>query len=461
MANGINSPDFSGRGMAYESEGWILDWNNDISEMDTYADFGLLVSNHSYGLMGSNLPVWFFGAYVSDAREVDVVCFNRPKYLPVYAAGNDRNSFSTLNPTKAGNDLLNGDKVSKNSLVVGAVNEVPNYIDPSSVVISGFSSFGPTDDFRIKPDIVAKGVNVFSTTSSSDTSYGSLSGTSMAAPGVTGSLLLVQQHVGAPYLNSATLKGLAIHTADEAGPTDGPDHMYGWGLLNAFEMIQALDFDGTESIVEERTLSNNQSYILNVLALGTEPLKVSISWTDRPGNVASNNVTDSQTPRLVNDLDVVVVKDGVDNSPWRLIKDWNNIVAEKGNNNVDPIERVDIDNPSGIYQIRVTHKGTLVGGTQNYSLIVTGVDADAPLSTSDLTFGQFTHWVDNNLKTLNFQSDNTKIEHIEIFDINGRAVMYNTVNDASMIDVSGLSKGIYIVKFVNNTGEILTKKVII
>jgi hypothetical protein len=460
MSNGVNSPSFSGRGMAYESDGWILDWNNDISEMETYADFGLLISNHSYGLIASNLPLWFFGAYVNDSREVDAVCFNRPKYLPVYAAGNDRSSFSTLNPLKAGNDLLTGDKVSKNSLVVGAVSNVAEYIDPSSVMISGFSSYGPTDDFRIKPDIVAKGVNVFSTTSSDDTSYGSQSGTSMAAPGVTGSLLLVQQHFGDPYLNASTLKGLAIHTADEAGPAEGPDHMYGWGLLNTYKMVQTLDLDGTEAIVEERTLTNNNSYIFNVLALGTEPLKVSISWTDRPGNVASS-VVDSQTARLVNDLDVVVVKDGVDYSPWRLNKDWNNIVAEKGNNNVDPIERVDIDEPNGIYQIRVTHKGTLVGGAQNYSLIVTGVDADAPLSSTDFAFGEFIYWIDNNQKTLNFQSENSKIENIEIFDLNGRSVLYNSVNDANMINVSDLSKGVYIVKFVNTNGEILTKKVII
>ena len=461
MASGVNSPNFSGRGLAYESEGWIFDWNNDISEMDTYASFGILVSNHSYGLIGSNLPVWFFGAYVSDAREVDVVCFNNNKYLPIFAAGNDRTNFGTLNPTKAGNDLLSGDKVSKNSLVVGSVSNVANYNGPSNVNIAGSSSYGPTDDFRIKPDIVAQGVSVLSTTSNSDTSYGALSGTSMASPAVTASLLLVQQHVGFPFLNSSTLKGLALHNADEAGPAEGPDHMFGWGLLNTYKMVQTLDLDGTESIVEEKTLANNDSYILNVLALGTEPVKVSISWTDRPGAQAANNVNDSQTPRLVNDLDLVVVKDGVDYFPWRLTKDWSNIGAEKGNNNVDPFERVDIDSPSGIYQIRVTHKGSLVGGSQNYSLVVTGVDADAPLSSSDLTFGQFTYWVDNNLKTLNFQSVNTKIENIEIYDINGRSVLYTSVNDSTMINVSSLSNGVYIVKFTNNKGEILTKKVII
>ncbi len=59
----------------------------------------------------------------------------------------------------------------------------------------------------------------------------------MASPGVTASLLLVQQYNGSVnsgnYLNASTLKGLALHTADEAGPTDGPDHMFGWGLLNS------------------------------------------------------------------------------------------------------------------------------------------------------------------------------------------------------------------------------------
>lgn len=59
--------------------------------------------------------------------------------------------------------------------------------------MSSFSSWGPTDDGRIKPDIVADGVSVFSTTATHDSSYGYKSGTSMATPNAAGSLLLLQE----------------------------------------------------------------------------------------------------------------------------------------------------------------------------------------------------------------------------------------------------------------------------
>ncbi len=121
-------------------------------------------------------------------------------------------------------------------ITVGAVNKVPSYSGPESVQMSGFSSWGPTDDGRIKPDLVAAGVNLFSLSAANDSSYTTLSGTSMASPNVTGSLLLLQElyknlHSG-NFMRSSTLKALAIHTAKETGIYPGPDYSYGWGLLD-------------------------------------------------------------------------------------------------------------------------------------------------------------------------------------------------------------------------------------
>lgn len=462
LSSGVNSNNFNGRGIAYESEGWIFDWSNDIDEMNQYASFGLLISNHSYGIIASAVPQWYFGAYVNDSRAVDNVCFNRPKYLPVYAAGNDRDNYALYNPSKNGNDLITGDKISKNALVVGAVNGVSNYINSSSVIMSSFSNYGPTDDFRIKPDVVAKGVSVNSTTSTSDTSYGFLNGTSMAAPGVTGSLLLVQQYFGSPYLNASTLKGLAIHTADEAGPAQGPDHMFGWGLLNTYKMVQALDNVGEQSIVEENSLANGAGYSLNVLALGTEPLKVTLSWTDRPGTVATNGVEDSVTPRLVNDLDVVLIKNGVEYYPWKLNKDWNDIYALKGNNDVDPVERVDIENPSGVYQVVVSHKGSLTGGNQNYSLIITGIDVQGLSVDSTVIDGQFYAWVNKDENVLYFQLPlNFDLKHTDIYDVNGRLVQQNMADGNHFLPLRTYQKGVYIVKFTDTEGKSVSRKIVL
>ncbi|WP_445455412.1 S8 family serine peptidase [Flavobacterium sp. HNIBRBA15423] len=466
LSSGANS--LTGRGIAYDATGWIFDWTNDMAEMNQYAGFGLLVSNHSYGLIASNLPTWYFGAYVSDANAVDNICFNNQKYLPVYAAGNDRDDFATLNSTKNGNDLLNGDKTAKNPIIVGAVFEVNNYVNASSVSISSFSSYGPTDDFRIKPDIVAKGVNVNSTTFTSNTSYGMLSGTSMASPGVTASLLLVQQYNGSVnsgnYLNASTLKGLALHTADEAGPTDGPDHMFGWGLLNSAKMVQTLQNKGVESMVIEGQLTDGQVFTQNILALGSEPLKVSISWTDRPGNVATSNVVDEVNSRLVNDLDLVVTKQGVDYSPWKLNKDWNNIVALKGDNDVDPFERVDIVDPVGVYQIAISHKGTLVGGTQNYSLIVTGVDADAVLGINDFesSNNDFLIWKNQNGSIgYSFKGNIDLPSQFVIHDVNGRLIYKNILfEDSGEIEINDINKGVYFIEIQTSSGVKVRKKVI-
>src|SRR5690606_24089379 len=91
-------------------------------------------------------------------------------------------------------DLLLGYAVSKNGLTVAAADEVvfDEQQNVRSAQIASFSNFGPTDDGRIKPDITGEGVNVYSAYSDSESSYLAQSGTSMAAPGVTGALLLTK-----------------------------------------------------------------------------------------------------------------------------------------------------------------------------------------------------------------------------------------------------------------------------
>ena len=372
MASGVQP---AAKGMAPHTRAVGYDWNSDKSEATAEAAGGMLVSNHSYGFRGDLVPDYYFGAYITESRDWDQILFNAPNYLMVVAAGNDGNQNGYNGNPLAGNssyDKLTGHSTAKNNLVVANAQDAN--IDGSgnliSVSINSSSSEGPTDDYRIKPDITGNGTGVYSTYQNSDTAYNSITGTSMASPNVAGSVLLLQQHynnTNGSFARAATVKGLVLHTADDAGPS-GPDAVYGWGLMNAKRAAEAISDNGNESRVEQLTLTSGQSYTITVDSDGTSPLLASISWTDRPGTATT--ATNSSTPVLVNDLDIRVTKGGTSYNPWRLTGVNSN---GTGDNSVDPYERVDVSGASGTYTITVTHKGSLVGGSQDFSLIVTGL----------------------------------------------------------------------------------------
>lgn len=372
---GASGVQVQAKGMAPESKIRAYKWNDDVSEATTASLNGMLLSNHSYGFIAYNIPDQWFGAYQEESRNWDNVMFNAPYYLMVKSAGNEgEDNISNASPFAYGYDKLNSAATAKNNIVVAAANDavVDNNGNLTSVSIATFSSQGPTDDLRIKPDIAGNGVNLYSTYESSDTAYNIISGTSMASPNVTGSLLLLQQHyfnANGNYMRAATLKGLALHTADDAGPV-GPDAVWGWGLLNAKKAAETITQNGSSSLVQELIIPQGQTITLTVESDEVNDLMASISWTDPAGVI--NGGLNSTTAALVNDLDVRVTQNTSTNYPWRLTA--YNANAKDGDNLKDPYERVEVENASGTYTITITHKGTLSGGSQAFSLIVTGVN---------------------------------------------------------------------------------------
>lgn len=458
----------SSKGMASQAAGYVLDWSNDYAEMAFEAGFGLLASNHSYGQIAAQLPEFQFGAYTTRSRQLDEIAFAAPFYLSVHAAGNDRNDLNqTINPTKGGYDLINGNKTSKNTLVVAAVNQVTNYTGPSSVNIASFSSYGPTDDNRVKPDISAKGVNVTSTSNASTSAHGVSSGTSMAAPVVTGGILLLQQHYsnlnGGVFMRSASLRGLVLHTADEAGPWDGPDPMFGWGLFNAERAAQVITNKNSGlAIINERSLAQGQTYTKVVTAQGNQPLVATICWTDRAG-AANGSVVDLTTPVLVNNLDIRITKNSETFFPWRLGATPTD-AAVQGDNNVDNIEKIEIQNPTGQYTITVSHKGNLTGGLQDYTIIVTGIDEN--LSVTSLNTNDFAISPNPVGDSFSVNSNSVlSLDEISIFDIQGRMVkqiLFDNSNPFSgeyLIDSTSFDTGVYIVR-IKSGDDFVTKKMI-
>jgi hypothetical protein len=411
LATGI---DPNAHGMANLANLRAFDWNSDYAEMASEAANGALLSNHSYVYItgwynGGSYWYWYgdttvsryedylFSFYSDDARIVDSIACNAPYYLVCRAAGNDRGEGPSTQPVTHyifnGNNwifastarnidgmpsgygcITNGFGTSKNVMTVGAVYAIPNgYSSPSDVVQTGFSCTGPTDDGRIKPDIVADGVGLYSTYSTANNAYATMSGTSMATPNTTGSLGLLQQHyhnLHGVYMRSATLKGLVIHTADEAGSYPGPDYKFGWGLLNTAKAATLLS-NTTTAKVKELTLANGTTYTLNIKANGTEPFRATICWTDPPGTPPAPSLN-PPTIMLVNDLDLRI--DGQTYKPWILDPSNPSAGATTGDNIRDNVEQIYISSLSaGCHTLTVTHKGTLVSGSQAFSLIVSGI----------------------------------------------------------------------------------------
>lgn len=377
IASGKND---KARGVAYEATGITSNWSRDKIEVAEAAANGLLLSNHSYGIITDRVPDWYFGSYLRVTKDWDEIMYNAPYYLMVTAAGNAQKSGDNEQPISEavgkGYDMLLGFATCKNGITVAAAEakvDVNGYLTKASV--ASYSSFGPVDDGRIKPDIAGRGTDVYATYSNSDTSYNSSTGTSMATPGITGSMLLLQQYhekLYGSFMKAATLKGLVLHTADDVA-TAGPDYQMGWGVMNTKKAAEVLANIEYRTLIKEQSLSQGETYTITVTIPEGEQLLASISWTDPASSFVNRDIVNNTQAALVNDLDIRITQNYGSYYPWKLSAANATKAASKGDNKVDTFERIDIDNASGEYTITVTHKGELTNGLQNFSLIVSGI----------------------------------------------------------------------------------------
>lgn len=455
-ASGVTS---SAKGMAPAVMIDSYDWNNDTSEMTGRGaaypgEPGMIyLSNHSYGFnsgwvyTGTPVYTWYgagttasgyeddFGKYRAETREIDTLAYSLPYYLMFWAAGNDRNNNpqngqsvalssggasvtydSVSHPPgdgvyKGGYDTISYNSLAKNVVTVGAVGDaVSGGLRSLSVAaMQAFSSWGPTDDGRIKPDLVANGNTLYSTLSGGDASYGSMSGTSMATPNAVGTAHLLAEYLGTLFTNTAmrasTLKALLIHTADDLGNA-GPDYRFGWGLVNAkaaADLLAAYRANaGTRRVIEDRVTTSRTTVSFPFTWDGASPIRATLCWTDPAG--AATTAHDLRTARLVNNLDLRVIgPGGTEYRPWVMpfVGDWSvtacDYAATTGSNTTDNVEQVLVASPgtAGTYIARVSYAGTLTNGTQPFSLIISGAAAgstvEAPtLSTSSPLSGSGT-----------------------------------------------------------------------
>jgi len=386
---------------------------NPVSEQDNaFTNEGIRAANHSWGpILGWDFQnnMWtqtgsnnLFGAYEGDAHDWDQLVRDHPTLTIVKAAGNDDGD---CNPNNSGDcdgvnvggqyyDLIGTFGNAKNIITVGAVND-------DGTTKAGFSSTGPADDGRIKPDVVANGVTLTSTCSNADNDYCSKSGTSMSTPVVTGTVALMIQHYRQRYGVTAApsadiMKALFANTATDLG-RPGPDYQFGFGRLNALAAAQTIDAGPVRILTDAVAHGDTDEYLLPVPA-GTPQLRVTLNWIDPPG--AASTADDDSQSDLINNLDLVLV--APDNSlrypftgPGRGNETSN--ATATGPNNVDTVEQVVVDNPpAGFWKVRV--QGTSVpNGPQNYALVSNvsfslpnqpEIEVNAPLAFNQLCVGQ-------------------------------------------------------------------------
>ncbi len=420
-ASGLNN---AAKGLSFGIDYlFSYDWDSAESEMiDAAQTYSMHVSNHSYGYIAGwryqsddNAWYWYgnvnvsetedygFGFYDDRAEAWDEICYNAPYYTICKSAGNDRGDgpgagtghyaeingdwewSTTTRERDGGNDgydCIGYNGNAKNIITVGAVDDVPGgYSTPGGVTMSSFSGWGPTDDGRIKPDIVANGINLYSTYSSGDNEYTSMSGTSMSSPSATGAVNLLLQYYKSTHVGqaprAATIKGLIIQTADECGNYDGPDYRFGWGLINVEHAADIITADAADGFsIQENVLDDGEIWNVTYTSTGDDPIALTICWTDVPGNSPAPVLNDT-TRMLVNDLDIRIenTSTGTEYFPWILDPASPTSAASTGDNYRDNVEKIYIENPqAGDYLVTVSHKGTLETGSQAYSLIVSGLE---------------------------------------------------------------------------------------
>lgn len=243
--------------------------------------------------------------YSLGSQDVDEFMWRHKDFLILFAAGN-----SGPNPT-----TVSSPSTAKSAVSVGATQRAAN-----ATLMAGFSSCGPTDDGRIKPEITVPGSNIISANNDNDSATNncgtkSSSGTSMATPGAAGLSALIRQYYRDGFYPSgaavasdaitpsaALLRATLIHSGENmTGAAAMPANCQGWGRVT---LDAALYFagDARQLRVVDDAIGFNAApseRVFEFAIAANEPFKATLAWTDYPSTPAAN-------PHLVNDLDLVV-----------------------------------------------------------------------------------------------------------------------------------------------------------
>lgn len=317
-------------------------------------DYNMVITNNSYGnVVGCET----FGVYDLYSRVLDEMALAFPHLQNVFAAGNSGGDTCAPYPPSY-HTVMGAYQSAKNVISVGAGSELG--------LVHPHSSKGPVADGRIKPEILADGTSVYS--SYPTNIYGPISGTSMAAPAVSGGLGLLYQRYRQLHSNAdpanGLMKALLCNGATDAG-NPGPDYAYGFGNMNLLRSVKMLENNNYFEATVNAAATNTHSITIPA-GSNIAQLKVMLYWNDAPAAMLA-----SQT--LINDLDLEVVSpSSATTLPFILDTVPANVMnnATRGVDNINNIEQVVVDNPGpGTYTFRVKGTSIPLSSQYNYFLV--------------------------------------------------------------------------------------------
>jgi len=370
-------------------------------------DAGARVHTNSWG---SNINT---GNYSSSSRDVDKMVWNNDDLVILYAAGNSGKDTNNDGIVDLGE--VDAPATAKNCIAVGASESLrksmgwgysPTTFSTAPIKndnaadnpngMAAFSSRGPANDSRVKPDLVAPGTGILSTRSSkaSETGWGLptteadktyymyMGGTSMATPLVAGAAAVVRQYYisnmsyntpSAALVKATLINGAYDMPGQYASPKNdtGPvwDYNQGWGRVNLtnslFPPLRNIYF---EDKVHALTTGQNVTYDINVT--GNLPFRVTLVWTDPPALASVYHP-------LVNNLDLTLI------APNGTVYKGNKFnkgesIAGGAFDSINNVENIFFKTPVlGKWKIRV-NATNIPTGPQKYALVFTGVFSSLP-----------------------------------------------------------------------------------
>jgi hypothetical protein len=329
-------------------------YSNILANSPQYVqDFGMVITNNSYGsdvITCETNGVYDLYSYILDQQALQM-----PHLQHVFAAGNS--GILTCTPFAAGfATVLGGYQTAKNVITVGATGETG--------LVSTLSSRGPVKDGRTKPEIMAQGSGIMSTIPVN--LYGSGTGTSMAAPAVSGGLAMLYERYrqlnGNQNPKNALMKALLCNGAIDKGK-EGPDYQFGFGWMNLTRSVKILESNSYTTAQVSHQVTNNFSI---QVPSNTAQLRVMLYWNDPAGStLASQNLVHNLDLSVTNPLSKVVLPKILNPSAGSV-----DVAAVSGVDNLNNMEQVVINDPvEGQYNISV--KGSTVGQTpsQEYHVV--------------------------------------------------------------------------------------------